>query len=123
MWAAATPPQVCFEYEPEEGLEFYELISHLPGECGRAKWAQSRAEEAGGTAAARTGLPACQGAPHPGRRSAARSCTQNLRDCSRFPLLLVHPRGGAPTRRRSSPPADKSNSYLTPALAPLTKNT
>lgn len=40
--------EVCFEYEPEEGLEFYELISHLP---------------------------------------------------------------------------DKSNSYLTPALAPLTKNT
>ncbi len=24
-------PQVCFEYQPEEGLEFYELISHLPG--------------------------------------------------------------------------------------------
>jgi hypothetical protein len=24
--------QVCFEYQPEEGLEFYELISHLPGE-------------------------------------------------------------------------------------------
>ena len=23
-------PQVCFEYEPEEGLELYELISHLP---------------------------------------------------------------------------------------------
>ncbi|KAL4433778.1 hypothetical protein ABPG75_000219 [Micractinium tetrahymenae] len=40
--------EVCFEYEPEEGLEFYELISHLP---------------------------------------------------------------------------DKSNSYLTPALSPLTKNT
>lgn len=38
-WAASLKPaasrhcvQVCFEYQPEEGLEFYELISHLPGE-------------------------------------------------------------------------------------------
>lgn len=28
------PAQVCFEYQPEEGLEFYELISHLPGASG-----------------------------------------------------------------------------------------
>ena len=24
---------MCFEYQPEEGLELYELISHLPGRC------------------------------------------------------------------------------------------
>ena len=24
------PPQVCEEYQPEEGLETYELVAHLP---------------------------------------------------------------------------------------------